>query len=225
MGCKRKNIPTESLLGFLKLSTMKNRKCFFISISISIIHDICIESPVIFQCCLFNVFNSRLINRFQCVIKIFLVVLNDMTNFSSVNRNKILPFSNNDNNDNNKNIVLSTENHCLSFHLGTFFSILLNASSPRTNPSWVGVYNNKTFSWVFVHTIQSPFAVKYLQFIIFFTWVDLNMCVICYFIFYVHYRYGWCKTNILLFIDFNSNDWPSVTYRCTLCQMIRLKMR
>lgn len=186
MGCKRKNIPTESFLGFLKLSTLKNRKCFFISISITIMHDICIESPVIFQCCHFNAFNNGLINRFFCCF-------GWQDKLPSVNRNRMLTFSNN---DNNKNIVLSTENHCLSFHLGTFFlplSWMLLVSEQTHHGSWVGVYNNITYNFLFSFCSYDSvtFCYRMSTFNIFFylSKVDLTMYVIFHCIFYVKYIY------------------------------------
>lgn len=102
-----------------------------------------------------------------------------------------------------------------------FFFHLLNAFSLIKNPSWValGVYNNKIFSCVFSFTSLSHFFFRQKStfhcFWVEFTWLD-----------YVrHLFFFMCKTHIFLFIDFNSNDWPSVTYRCTLVrQMIRLKI-
>lgn len=130
-----------------------------------------------------------------------------MTDFSSVNRNIILTFCNNDNNDNNKNNVLSTENYySCDFHFGIeiwmpchfdmrtcvkkiiimvhftwvyffhSFLFLMNAFSPRINPSWVGVYNNEIFSCVFVHTIESPVFFREMStfqcFWVELTWLD-----------------------------------------------------
>lgn len=111
---------------------------------------------------------------------------------------------------------------CLSFEMGIFVSFslisLLNAFRPRITSSWVGVYKIIKFSLVFFFLSYHwvTFFVWCLRFIVFkLNSLDLTMCVIYYFIVYVHYIDG--VKCILLFINFISNDWPSVTYIVELC--------